>query len=134
MEVLSLPVNCTEILEPEVVIQETEEYLIPDEKEEKDDEPEPDIDVTIIQKGSLISGMPKKEYFKKYMKDYVKNAENKICECGGKFKSYQLSLHKNTKKHKTFESNIDSTKKVSDNVNNAKIIKQIQTLINKLKL
>jgi hypothetical protein len=34
-----------------------------------------------------------------YMKDYMKNAPNIICSCGGIFKSYSKHIHNNSKKH-----------------------------------
>lgn len=44
-----------------------------------------------------------KEYMKNYMRDYIKNSEKMVCECGGKFKSYNKCLHKKTQKHLKWE-------------------------------
>lgn len=44
-----------------------------------------------------------KDYMRNYMRNYIKESQQVVCECGGKFKSYNKCLHKKTKKHILYE-------------------------------
>jgi hypothetical protein len=76
-------------------------------------------------KKQMIKGIDKKEYMRNYMKKYVENGENKICECGGKYKSYNFNLHCKTKKHKEFKY------PNKDNKNILELINSLHELIKK---
>jgi hypothetical protein len=47
------------------------------------------------------SNQTRAEYQKIYMKKYINNSKNHICDiCNGKYKSYNKYLHEQTNKHK----------------------------------
>jgi len=87
------------------------------------------IDIDIPEKLEMIGDITKKEYFKNYSKKYVENSENVICECGGKYKAYQMSIHKNTKKHKSHFLNMNNDVLINNIIINI-IIDDINNLLN----
>lgn len=62
-----------------------------------------------------------KLYIRNYMREYIKNAEEYKCECGGKYKTYNKCLHNKTKRHIKYiqnkEDNNETIKKLVDERN-----------------